>query len=128
MKNLRSQLICISTVALLAIATGCTTTKQTEDMLSASGFKIVPASTPQQQAHLKTLPAHKVTMVQRDGKVYFVYPDVKQNVLYVGQQTQYQQYQKARQEAMLAAEQESAAAMNDEAWSTWGMWGGPGWW
>jgi len=128
MKNLQTRFLCLAAVALLAFAAGCTTTKQTEDMLSAAGFKIVLANTPQQQAHLKTLPKRKVTMVQRDGKMYFVYPDAKQNVLYVGQQAQYQAYQKARQEAMLAAEQESAAAMNDEAWATWGMWGGPGWW
>jgi len=53
--------------------------------LSAAGFNIVPATTPELQARLKAIPAHKVAMVQRDGKEYFVYPDVTQNVLYVGQ-------------------------------------------
>jgi len=118
----------VAAAILVGLLTGCTTTKQTEDMLSAAGFKALLASTSQQQAHLKTLPPRKVTLVQRDGKMYFVYPDVRRNVLYVGQQAQYQQYQKLRQQAMIAAEEESAAAMNYDSWATWGTWAGPGWW
>ena len=94
-------------------------------MLSAAGFKIVPASTPEKQSHLKTLPPHKVTMVQRDGKTYFVFPDQKQQVLYVGQQEQYNEYQKLRMQAQLAAEEINAAELNSQAaWGTWGGWGG----
>jgi len=124
MKNAITRVISFGALALLAFVVGCTTTKQREDMLAAAGFKIIAATTPQQQAHLKTLPKHKLTMVQKDGKIFFVFPDAKQNVLYVGQQAQYDAYQKAYQQAMLVAEQESAAAMNNDAWAAWG---GP-WW
>jgi hypothetical protein len=51
---------------LLALAVGCATTMRTEDLLPAAVFKIVPATTPELQARLKAIPAHKGTMVQRD--------------------------------------------------------------
>ena len=114
----------IGTVALVAFALGCSTTKQTENLLSAAGFKAMPATTPQQQAHLKTLPPHKVTMVQRDGKTYYVYPDQAHQVLYVGQDAQYQEYQKLRLQKQLAKDQVQAAEMNSESgWTAWGAFG-----
>jgi len=114
-------------VVALALGGGCSTTKQTENMLSAAGFKIMPAATPEQQAHLKSLPPHKVTMVQREGKTYFVFPDQKQQVIYVGQQAQYDAYQKLRLQNQLAEEQMNAAELNSEsAWGVWGGWGGMG--
>ncbi len=110
-----------------ALAIGCASTKQTESLLSAAGFKMMPATTPAQEAHLKTLPAGKVTVVVREGKTYFVYPDAKQNVLYVGQQAQYDQYQKLRLQNQMAEEQVEAAQANaDAAFAPWGGWGGVG--
>ena len=88
MKQATNLLIIIGAAALVTFVTGCATTKQTENLLSAAGFKAMPATTPQQQAHLKSLPPHKVTMVQRDGKTYYVFPDQAHQVLYVGQDAQ----------------------------------------
>jgi len=127
MKRVGTSLSIVGTVALLALGVGCTTTKSRENLLSAAGFKIVPAATPEQKAHLQTLPADKVTMVQREGKTYFVFPDRKQQVLYVGQQEQYNEYQKLRMQNQLAEEQMNAAERNSEpAWGMWGGWGGMG--
>jgi hypothetical protein len=117
-------LIIIGTVTLVAFVTGCSTTKQTENLLSAAGFNTIPANTPERQAHLKTLPPHKITMVVRDGKTYYVYPDQAHQVLYVGQQPQYEEYQKLRLENQMAEDQVQAAEMNSEA--GWGAWGGFG--
>jgi len=124
MTKLTDRLILLSSVFILALVAGCSTTKQTENMLSAAGFRIMPAITPQQQAHLKALPPHKVTMVVREGKTYFVYPDAPNKVIYVGQQEQYDQYQKLRLQKQLAEDQVQAAEMNSEA--AWGVWGGFG--
>jgi hypothetical protein len=112
---------------LIGLAIGCSTTKDRENMLSAAGFKAVPADTPERQAHLTSLPADKLTTVQRNGAQYYVFPDPKQNVLYVGQEQQYQQYQKLRYQKQLADEQLSAAAMNEDAWGVWGPWPARGW-
>jgi len=94
MKNKLALVLAVGALAIVIL--GCSSTKQTEYLLSAAGFKIMPAASPQQQAHLKTLPPHKVTVVVREGKTYFVFPDAKQQVLYVGQQAQYDAYQKLR--------------------------------
>ena len=127
MKKVTALLSMIGGASLLALLVGCATTRQTEDLLSAAGFKIVPATTPELQARLKTIPAHKVTMVQRDGKAYFVYPDVTQKVFYVGQNGQYQRYQQLREQNQLAQEQLNAAELNAD-WGAWESWGGEGWW
>ena len=63
-------------------------------------------------------------MVVREGKTYFVYPDAPNKVIYVGQQEQYDQYQKLRLQKQLAEDQVQAAEMNSEA--AWGVWGGFG--
>jgi hypothetical protein len=111
-------------IALMTLAIGCMTTKQTESLLSEAGFKAVPAATPQQQAHLKTLPAGKVTKAQRSGKTYYVYPDVAHNVLYLGQEAQYQQYQKLCLQHETSSPGLSDAEINNEpGWGPWGGWG-----
>jgi hypothetical protein len=107
---------------LLTLVSGCATTKQTEDLLSAAGFKAQPATTPEQQAHLKALPAHKVTSVQKDGKQFFVYPDVAHNVLYTGQSAQYQEYQKLLRQNQMAEEQVNPSEQMQMNWSVWGQW------
>ena len=127
MKKMVALIRMIGGASLLALLVGCATTMQTEDLLSAAGFNIVPATTPELRARLKAIPAYKVTMVQRDGKEYFVYPDVTQNVLYVGQNAQYQRYQQLRVQNQLAQEQLNAAELNAD-WGAWGTWGGEGWW
>src|SRR5262252_6514616 len=77
---------------LVTVALSCVMTQQTENLLSQAGFRSVPAKTPAQQARLKTLQADRITMVQQDGKEYFVFPDANQNMLYVGQKTELETY------------------------------------
>ena len=116
----------LSIGALVAVAVGCSTTKEKENMLSAAGFKMVPANTPEREAHLKSLPADKITPVQRQGTTYYTFPDPKSNVLYVGQEPQYQKYRQLRLQKQMADEQLETAQMNENAWGAWGAWGG-GW-
>jgi hypothetical protein len=124
----RTRVVIILGAGILALAVaglGCSSTKQTEDMLAAVGFKQMPANTPEQQAHLQSLPRHKITRVARDGKTYFAYPDAKRQVLYVGTQAQYDEYQKLRLANKLAEERAQAANLNAESeWAPWGPWGG----
>ena len=122
MKKSTTFFLTLGVAALAAFVVGCTTTQQTENLLSSSGFKATPATTVQQQAHLKSLPAHKVSSVQRDGKQYFVYPDVARNVLYVGQSAQYEQYKKLRAQQKLAEEQPSPYEEREIQTSVWGGW------
>ncbi|MBN8248107.1 MAG: hypothetical protein J0L84_11760 [Verrucomicrobia bacterium] len=125
-------------LAALALAmaafSGCATpsrTTQIEARLAAAGFQVIPATTPKQLDLVRTLAPGQLTVVTRDGKPYYVYPDATQQQLYVGQEAQYQAYQArveideaARSDAR-AAQQSLMEARNDdlpqwnEAWGSW---------
>jgi len=122
----------IGAFALLVLVLGCasTQTQNKENLLIAAGFKVIVPSTATQRQKLQALPAGKVTLVQKDGKTYYVFPDAVNNQAYVGGPTQYQAYKQLRLANKLANENLEAAEMNQDAsmdWGTWGGWGGPGW-
>jgi len=122
----------IGALALLALTVGCTgmQTQNKENLLIAAGFKVITPHTAAQQQKLQALPPDKVTLVQKDGKTYYVFPDAANNQAYVGGPTQYQAYKQLRLANKLANENLEAAEMNQEAsmdWGSWGGWGGPGW-
>jgi hypothetical protein len=112
MKHVFTGFNLIGAVALLALAVGCANTQQTENLLSAAGFRTVIANTPQRQQHLKTLPPDKVTLVQRNGKNYYVYADPAHWQIFVGTPSQYQKYQQLRLANNLAQDQLETAQMN----------------
>jgi len=115
-----------SLAAVLLFAAGCASTKQTEDLLLAAGFHILNATTPQQLERLADLPKNTVTAVPKDGTNYFVFPVPDQKLLYVGQEPQYQEYQRLRLQKQLADEKLAAAQLNSmPAWNGWGAWDGP---
>ena len=100
------------------------------NLLIAAGFQVIVPKTAAQQQKLQSLPADKVTLVQKDGKNYYVFPDAANNQAYVGGLTQYQAYQQLRLANKLANENLEAAELNQEAsmdWGAWGGWGGAGW-
>ena len=127
MKHLFTGFRRIGALAVLALAVGCAAnTQSTENLLSAAGFRTIVANTPQRQQHLKTLPSNKVVPVQRNGKNYYVYADPANNQIYVGNPSQYQQYQQLRLARNLAQDQLATAEMNQQAAMNWEMWGP--WW
>jgi len=131
MKQIITGFSLIGAFALLALAVGCasTQTQNKENLLIAAGFKVIVPRTAAQQHKLQALPAGKVTLIQKDGKTYYVFPDAANNQAYVGGPTQYQAYKQLRLANRLANENLEAAEMNQDAsmdWGTWGGWGGPG--
>ena len=112
----------------LAVAIGCSTPTDREYILSTAGFRMAPADTPERQAHFNSLPADKITPVQRAGVTYYTVPDPKKNVLYVGRKQEYKEYQRLCLQKQMAQDQLAAGQMNPNAsWNAWGPWGGPGW-
>ena len=121
----------ISAAALLALIIGCastqTSTHNRESMLVASGFKVITPTTPAQQQKLQNLPPGKVTMIQKGGKTYYIFPDPAHNHAYVGRPKEYQAYLQLRATNKLATENLETAEMYQDAqmqWSLWGGWGG----
>src|SRR5882724_2886649 len=104
MKQIFTGFSLIGAVVLVAMAVGCTSTQtqSKENLLVAAGFKVIVPRTAAQQQKLQALPADKVTLVQKDGKTYYVFPDAANNQAYVGDPTQYQAYKQLRLENKLA--------------------------
>jgi len=112
---------------ILALA-GCAAlqtsqTEDTEQLLSAAGFHLKLANTPEKQAHLRTLMQHKLVPHERNGKVIYIFADAANNRLYVGDEPAYQKFQALAVQKQLAQEQATAAQYNAAAAMNWDMWG-----
>jgi hypothetical protein len=102
MKQILTRFKVLRAIALVALAAGCANIQSREDSLIAAGFRVVVPKTAAQQQRLKALPADQVTMVQRKGKTYYVFPDPAHNQAYVGGPKQYQAYRQLRMKQKLA--------------------------
>jgi hypothetical protein len=109
---------------------GCATlqapeTRATERLLSAAGFRMMAADTPERVAHLQELPQRKIVRRERNGEAAYFYADRNLcNCLYAGTEQQYQEYQRLARQQTIANE---AAVVDEEAsdslrWGFWGFW------
>jgi hypothetical protein len=91
-------LLCTLCAMAAVLALGCASTPppppDARSELVAAGFKVVTATTREQQEHLQTLSAGQVTAWQRTGRIFYVYPDVARNQLYVGTQKEYEAFRR----------------------------------
>ena len=119
----RQLFLVIGAVALMGIVFGCATSpvKRTEKLLTQSGFRMVTATTAAQQQQMAKLPPGKVTLVKRQGQVYYVFPDPARNALYIGKKVQFDAYQIAvqnqylAQDAKLERDVRAAPMLNEDA-------------
>src|SRR5208337_1816854 len=72
--------------------------EQIEPMLSAAGFRMLPANTPERQKHLESLLPLKVQYhVGKAGKLHYWMADPYHcNCLYIGTEEDYQNYEKIK--------------------------------
>ena len=129
MKQTLTSFRILSAIALLALAAGCASTQSKGKSLLAAGFTVIIPKTAAQQQKLKALPPDKVTMVQKSGKTYYVFPDTAHNQAYVGGQKQFEAYRQLRlkqKEKLEAAEMTPEASTMEwgDEWSSWKIPGG----
>jgi hypothetical protein len=127
---MRGSFPAVIVILMLALLLGGCAAMQTqeaqskEQLLSAAGFQMKIADTPQKQAHIQDLPQRNLMSVPYKGKVVYVYRDG--NNLYMGDQGAYQRYQQLALAKQMAREQVEAAEMNASAdWGVWGWGWGP---
>jgi hypothetical protein len=96
-----------------------------EDLMVAAGFTIKSADTPEAAAKLKKLEPFKMIRRVKDGQMYYTYADPDNcQCMFVGNSTQYMEFQRLllkkqiADEHMQAAEANEAAAMDME-WAWW---------
>jgi hypothetical protein len=118
-------LLCMG--ALAACQTQQQIVSEHEDNLSAAGFVVRPANTPERQQMLSRLPPHKFVQRVSGNTVHYIYADpLVCGCLYVGSQQAFNQYKLHQQQQRLADEQQmTAQAYDDPAWrwDAWGPWG-----
>ena len=125
-------------VVLAALGSGCAYTQrqkaqQIEPMLSAAGFKMKLADTPEKLAQLKAKPQLKLKPLTRNGKLYYAYADADGcSCSYLGDESAYQNYQGLVQQQEIAREDREAANVNEDAAiieddGIWESWGGDAW-
>lgn len=106
--------------------------QSTEQMLSAAGFVMIPAQTPEEVAHLNSLTPLKVEFSVKDNKPLYWYADPYScKCVFTGDQAAYENYEKIRVAQNIADEEEDAALMNEQAAADanmWGWLGGPWGW
>src|SRR5882724_9696162 len=128
MKPLNCIFLTGAAVACTVLSVGCastqTSTQNKERMLAASGFKTITPKTAAQQQKLQTLPPGKVTMIQKKGKTYYIFPDPANNRAYIGRPREYQAYQQLRATNKLAMENLETAQMYQDTEMQWSVWGG----
>ena len=115
---------------------GCAALKEksaekTEQLLSAAGFTVKPADSPEKLAHLKTLPQEKVVQYEKNGKIYYIYANSYEKCLYIGNVKAYNEYKKLKHQEQVSEEnvenaRDELMAENEEVDSTgamdWGLW------
>jgi hypothetical protein len=123
--------LCLTAVVLMMLLAGCAAiekqeTRSTEQLLSAAGFDIKPADTPDKVATLQAMKQNKLVRRQtKDGRLQFLYADAAVcRCLYVGDEQAYQRYQNlAVQQQIAIADQEAELdASMDTPWAyDWGV-------
>ncbi len=93
-----------------------------EQLLAAAGFRQVPADTKERIDALQTMKPRTVTLVNRNGKMLYMYPDPTNcNCLYVGTPANYSEYQRLVLEKQLVQEQVTAEETGPPAvYDVWG--------
>ncbi len=118
--------------ALVVALAGCTAIENSharnkEQLLAAAGFHERPADTPDKLKQLESLPDHKLLRREQNGKLYYVYADATAcKCLYVGDEANYDEFQKLAVQQQIAEEETMAAQINQEYAMDWGAWGP--WW
>jgi hypothetical protein len=115
MKHYHGFAAVLLTIALAGCAAMQPTPQQRADriepMLSAAGFRMLPADNQQKLDHLQSLPQFQVKYFGDNGGAnrYWMADAQVCHCLYLGDDNAFQQYQKLRFEQRLADEQQQAA-------------------
>ncbi len=119
----------IVAVAFSLTSCGGMQAQSKENLLSAAGFQMKMADSPEKAAHLQSLTQQKLVPHQKNGRVYYTFANAKSGQLYVGNAQNYQRYQQLAAQQRMAREEYMAAEMNEEEAMDWDMWGfyGPMW-
>jgi len=111
----------LAAILFVTCVAGCAETPQQraqrlEPMLSAAGFHIHPADTPERIDHLKSMTPLKIRYYERNGKLRYWFADpIVCQCIYVGTEANYQKYEQLKLQQQMVQREEAAAQMNEDA-------------
>jgi hypothetical protein len=114
-------IIPIFVVVIIMAVVACTSTQvgkgaEMEKLLTASGFKMAVADTPERLAQLKQFPQRKIVPHNEGDKLFYIYANVEKcNCAYAGDEEAYRRYQKLVADKKLAEEDRRDAARNQQS-------------
>src|SRR5258708_4921393 len=105
-------LMAVSVITLGACTSEATRVSSKEDLLTAAGFTVRPADTPERHASLMKLARNRFVHEEKGDQVTYLYADpLVCNCLYVGDQKAYGRYRQEVFQRKIADEQQLAAMM-----------------
>ena len=123
----------LAAVTLASALAGCASVEQTiqqsqasdaEQILREAGFRQIPGDTKPRIDMLRALAPRRLTAVNRDGQLWYVYADPTNCAcLYVGSPADYHTYQQFARERQIAYDEEILVSEDTAlGWSAWGPW------
>lgn len=110
----------IVALAGLSLA-GCASmgSTDTKNMLSAAGFRERTPETPRQKELFAAAESYKVMKITSNGKTFYAYKDEKNGTAFIGDETNYQEYQRLAMQHKIAEQQYQAAMMERQLAMNW---------
>ncbi|RYG79505.1 MAG: hypothetical protein EON59_16070 [Alphaproteobacteria bacterium] len=113
------RLRCALAVALGFSGCASLNSSNTRSLLSAAGFRERTPETAKQKELYAQAESYKLMRISAKGKTMYAYKDEKAGTALVGDESNYQQYEKLAVEQKIAAEQYRAAAIQADIASGW---------
>jgi len=124
-----------SILILAAALSGCAAIERqqaadTEKLLAAAGFRMLPADSAERQRHLASMPPLNFVAHRRGTKTVYTYADARNcRCLYVGGPKAYAEYRRLEVSEEIALDMSEAsmnpASMASGAWDPWDPWWAP---
>ena len=117
-------------IALFLVSCASTNSSNTKSLLSAAGFSERSPEGKKQKELYAAAESYKVLRVTGKGKPFYAYKDEKNGTALIGDETNYQKYEKLAIEQKIASQQYQAAEMQRDIamgwYSAYGPYGGYG--
>ncbi|MFI0347956.1 MAG: hypothetical protein ACH346_04175 [Chthoniobacterales bacterium] len=127
LKNKMKTLLTLFLLVLILVTTSCSTssrviqiTKNRKPLLLEAGFKPLQITTQEQRQQMEKLTTNKITTLSRNGKAYFIYPDLEHDQVLVGRNRQYMHYNQLVTEKL--AGPAKADKKLEQFWARSGVW------
>lgn len=118
-------------LAFAIFAFGCAAIEQadrsnTEKLLAAAGFRVLPANTLKRQESLESMTPYKVERKIKGEEVYYLYACPDQSIAYIGGQESFSKYKELELQQEIANQNTISsqnAVMAAQQWNDWRVWG-----